>query len=194
MADEELSKEVLEEKDMEKFPIMGEDPKDKYPNMEKFPIVDKDPEDKKLEHMPKKKKHRLRNWVLGISLLAAATFAGDYYLQDAKTRVNVKSDFVTRAENKAWYGILQAGTNYELGRGWVGYGGQLKNDVDELYTYGKEKVSEAVKLEERVTKLKEVTYYDKHKILYQIGSVAVAAGLAAGLIGYAIGRRIMKKE
>lgn len=181
--EDKKSEEVIEKKDMEEFPIVGEDPKDKYPDMDKFPIIGKEPEDKEPEIIPKKKSHRLRNWVVGISLLAAAAFAGDYYLQDTKTNVKHFKDYPTE---------IRLITTYRPGKGWKHLGRDIKYKGKELYHKGTTKVNNVVKLEERVTKLKEVTDYDKYKPLYQIGGVAVAAGLAAGFIGYSVGRRKKK--
>lgn len=162
-------KKVVKKKGMENFPIVGENPKDNYPNMEKFPIIDKEPEDKEHEYVPKKKSHKLRNWLIGLSLFTIGIIAGDYSLQNAVTNMKRLEGYPLE---------IRLVTTYEPGRGWKHLGWDLVYGAKELCHEGAIMISNVVRLEERVAKVKDFTNYDGYKTLYHIGG-----GVAGGILG-----------
>lgn len=127
------------------------------------------------EPTPSKKKHRFRNYLIAGVIVAGAAFAGDMYIQGSKTEININ-------------------TNYKPG---TGYSQVLDKGLDkggELWKATKTKTADVVKLEERVTAVKGFTKYDKYKPIYQIGGIALAAGIAAYFVGSRMERRKFTKK
>ena len=143
-------------------------------DMEGFPRIEIPPEDKKPEatYKVKKKRHRLRNWAIGLSALAAVALAGDYYLQEGATEVKMNKDPIVGTD-------INLHTNYDPGRGYKLFGFEMKLKGQDMYNRGTAKVGEIVRLEERITTAKEFTGYEEHKTLYKIGGYAGLVGIGA---------------
>ena len=139
-------------------------------------ILEKElPENKEPITHPIQKKHRLRNWILGLSALTALGFIGDYGLQNSVTEFSY-----TKGNQKE----LKLVTTYQPGQGCKNLGWAIKSESSDLWA----STTKAIKLEEKITKTKETIRYNEHKTLYQVG-----AGAAAGALGaYFLMRRKKK--
>lgn len=119
------------------------------------------PDKKSGKEVLNRKSHKLRNWMIGLSLLAGAGLVGDAYLQESKYDFKIGLDYKI---------------GYQLGAGYTQLYNQAKDEAARLFDRG------AAELERRVADTKESIKYDKYNLLYDMGFGAAAGAIATYLL------------
>lgn len=153
----------IEEKKQEEFPTVPPGTEKPTYNVEEMPKVDNPPQ---RTEPTTSRRSTLKYWLIGLGIATGLALAGDAYLQKPKITVD-----------------------YKPAKGFKHVYDQNKQKGVDLYNKGltelKEVNKQYIKLEERVTKVKELGKYDEYPTAYKFG-----AGMATGALGvYLLMRR-----